>query len=85
MFKEEIKISSENGLHARPASLIVSVTAKYKCDIGFIKNEKYYNAKSIISVISMGAKRGDQIQIVAKGEDAEGAIKKVVDIFSGLD
>lgn len=81
MFKEEITLQNETGLHARPASLFVKEAAKYKSDIKLIKENKEYNGKSIMGILSMGVAKGDIITIQAEGEDEETAVKELVDLL----
>lgn len=81
MFKEEIILQNETGLHARPASLFVKEAAKYKSDIKLIKDNKEYNGKSIMGILSMGVAKGDKITVQAEGEDEETAVTELVDLL----
>ncbi len=63
------------GLHARPASKFVQTAAKYSSDIEVTHSETTANAKSILSVLTLGANKGAEITIKAEGEDAEQALK----------
>lgn len=86
MYKAEVVVKNEVGLHARPASLFTKEAAKYKSEIKLIKDKNEYNGKSILSVLSMGAVKGDAIAIVADGadeRDAVNALKALVE--TGLD
>ncbi|MEM2249506.1 MAG: HPr family phosphocarrier protein [Candidatus Bathyarchaeia archaeon] len=57
------------GLHARPAALFVRTAAKFKSRITVSKNDRTADAKSILSVLSLGAEKGDCIVIRTEGED----------------
>lgn len=81
MFKEEITLLNETGLHARPASLFVKEASKFKSDIKLIKGNKEYNGKSIMGILSMGVAKGDKITIQAEGEDEETAVRELVDLL----
>ncbi len=74
MYNSEVELLNETGLHARPASMFVDQAGKYRSDIKILKNNKEYNAKSIISVLSMGAVKGDKLMIFATGEDEKQAV-----------
>lgn len=84
MFREEVVLQNETGLHARPASIFVKEASKFKSDIKLFKNEKQYNAKSIMGLLSMGATKGDKIVIQAEGEDEESAVRVLVDLVNNL-
>ncbi len=84
MFRQEVILQNETGLHARPASLFVKEASKFKSDIKLFKNEKQYNAKSIMGLLSMGAAKGDKIIIQAEGEDEETAVRELLDFINNL-
>ncbi len=63
------------GLHARPAALFVRTAAKFKCRITVSKNDRIADAKSILSVLSLGAEKGDCIVIRTEGEDEKEAME----------
>ncbi|MBC8591526.1 HPr family phosphocarrier protein [Wansuia hejianensis] len=82
MYKEEITLLNQTGLHARPASLFVKEASQYKSDIKVIKDGQEYNGKSIMGILSMGAGKGDVLTIQAQGEDEEKAVKNLVDLIA---
>ncbi|MBU5438550.1 HPr family phosphocarrier protein [Tissierella sp. MSJ-40] len=82
MFKQEVILQNETGLHARPASLFVKEASKYTADIKVTKDGKDYNAKSIMGILSMGAAKGDKIIIQAEGDDAETAVKELISLVN---
>lgn len=86
MKKVSLVIHNDEGLHARPASMFVNVASSFKSNITIIKNDdasKKYVGKSIISLMSMAAAKGDQITIIADGEDEEVAIGKLQALVEG--
>jgi len=74
MIKEVAKVNIPLGLHARAASLFVKEANKYISEVFVCKNEKKYNAKSIMGILSLGAKNSDEIEIIANGEDEKTAV-----------
>ena len=77
MYVAEIVLINEQGLHARPASIVAKKAAKFTSHITLIKDGKEYNAKSIINVLSMAASKGDRIKIVASGDDEAMAVEEL--------
>lgn len=75
-------ISNLTGIHARPAKKIVEAAIRYPCEINLIKEGNRFNAKSLVAMISIGAKFGDKIIVVAVGEQAEHAIEEIGIILS---
>ncbi len=73
---QEITLVVEHkvGLHARPAAVFVQTAKKFKSDILVRKDEKEVNAKSILSILTLGAGQGAVIHIKASGADEEAAV-----------
>ena len=85
MVEKLFVVKNETGLHARPASLFVQKAAKYKSTIKVKKDGKEANAKSIISVLSLGASFGSEITIIADGPDVEEAVAGLVELLDNLE
>ena len=66
-------ISDADGIHARPAGLLVKEAGKYKADIILRMGEKEGDAKRIFSVMSLGVRCGQTITVTVAGEDEETA------------
>ena len=81
LIKRRTKIINTNGLHARPATRFAEVASKFNSEI-FVKtaNKEEINGKSIIDLLTLGAKRGTELLITADGEDNEIAL----DALEGL-
>jgi phosphocarrier protein len=77
MTKITLKIIDPVGLHARPASITVSTASKYTSNITIMSNGKKGNLKSIMNVMALGIKQGDEIVIEANGSDAKDALKDI--------
>jgi phosphocarrier protein HPr len=69
-----VTIHNEEGLHARPAGMLVKTASEFKATVELRANGAVKNAKSIMGVMSLGLERGNQVTIVANGEDAEAAV-----------
>lgn len=76
------KISDPAGIHARPAGYIVKEAAKYSSDIKIEVNQKTADAKKIFSVMSLGAKNGDDITVTVSGSDEEKASESLKKLIS---
>ncbi|WP_054739839.1 HPr family phosphocarrier protein [Cellulosilyticum ruminicola] len=82
MIKEVLKLELKNGLEARPAALFVQIASKYESHIAVIVNEKQVNAKSIMGMMSLGAIKGQEIEIRAEGEDEKEATEALIKFLS---
>jgi phosphocarrier protein HPr len=75
-------IGPEEGLHARPAAEFVRKAKQFTAEIKVIKDEREANAKSSMKIMTLGAKKGDEVIIRAKGDDAEEAVEALVELIS---
>jgi len=81
----ELVIRNETGLHARPAKVLVNLAKKFKSNISVQHKGKRANAKSMVSVLTLGAVHGSDITVQAEGVDEETAIAELeAAIRSGL-
>lgn len=62
-------IRNKVGLHARPAALFVQTTGTFKSKVLATKDGREVNAKSILSVLTLGAEQGSMVTVRAEGED----------------
>ena len=76
----KLTITHEVGLHARPASIFVQTAAKFSSDIEVTHGETTANAKSILSVLTLGAHKDAEIVVKAEGEDADEALKALEEL-----
>jgi phosphotransferase system HPr (HPr) family protein len=71
------------GLHARPAALFVQTAARFKAAVRVTnrtRGTKPVDAKSILSVLTLGVSQGHEIQIAAEGDDADAALAAITDL-----
>ena len=81
MYSQAVTIENKTGLHARPASLFVQAAAKFKSNITLEKGSKTGNAKSILSLLSLGVGQGSSLKITADGLDEVEAVKSLVELI----
>ena len=81
MVERTVTLGSKSGLHARPAAIFVQNAKGFQCSITLSKNEKTVNAKSILSVLTLGAEQGDSVVLHAAGEGAETAVDKLATLL----
>jgi phosphocarrier protein len=62
------------GLHARPASQLVQIANRHKCEVQITKDGTSVNAKSIMGVLTLAAARGTKLIVTCDGDDAESAM-----------
>lgn len=68
-----LEVQNYQGLHARPAALIVKIASQYKADVTVCReddDEEEVNAKSIMGLMMLAAGQGTKLVFRASGEDA---------------
>ena len=74
MEEKQYKIIADQGLHARPASILVHQASKFDSAINLEYKGKAVNLKSIMGVMSLGIGLGAEIRISANGNDENAAL-----------
>ena len=77
----KVKVKNELGLHTRPATAIVRMLHRRKSQISFIHKRERVNAKSILSILMLAARKNSTITIEVEGEDAEETMEHLVTAF----
>lgn len=81
MAEKTFKVTSESGIHARPATQLVQTAGRFDSDINLEFNGKSVNLKSIMGVMSLGIQQGAEVKVVAEGTDADEAITAIGETF----
>ena len=82
MQQAEVMLLNPSGLHARPAAQFVKAASQFKdTSIKIIKGDRAIDAKSIISIMSLGATKGSVLTIQAEGTDASEAVHALVGLI----
>ncbi|WP_326558438.1 HPr family phosphocarrier protein [Micromonospora sp. NBC_01796] len=77
-----VAVGSASGLHARPAALFVAAAAAQPVRVTIrVGDKRPVPANSMLSVLSLGAKRGTEVVIEAEGEGAEAALDTLADLL----
>ncbi|NYJ75377.1 MULTISPECIES: HPr family phosphocarrier protein [Allobranchiibius] len=76
-------IASSVGLHARPAALFVQAAGATGADVTIARpGEEPVDATSILGVMALGAKHGEDVELTVTGDDPDAALDSLVDLLS---
>jgi phosphocarrier protein len=82
MAERHVLIGSSVGLHARPAALFVQAASRQPVKVTIAKVNgdliEPVDARSILSVLSLDARNGDEVVLSASGEGDEAALAELV-------
>ena len=80
--EKQVLVRNPHGLHARPAARFVQAAASVPEDVTIEKGGKSVNAKSILSVMSLGVSKGDTVTISVGGESGEELLRTLEGILA---
>jgi len=75
-----VQLSNEQGLHARPAALLARRLSGVDATVTVRFGEKSADATSILAVMGLGTRRGDEVTFSATGPAADAALRLVGDL-----
>jgi phosphotransferase system HPr (HPr) family protein len=78
----KVVVINPQGLHARPADLLVRTAARFQAEVRMAKDNQWVDCKSILSILTLGAEQGTSLDLAASGEDAGEAIAAIADLFA---
>ena len=76
----KVRINNDLGMHLRAAGALVQLAGRFSSDIWLEYRGVKVNGKSIMSVLSLAAGKGVEIEISAIGDDAEEAVGTLVEL-----
>ena len=82
MIKQPVTIHLSTGLEARPVAQLVQVASQYESEIFIEIDQKKFNAKSIMGMMTLGLDTGDVITLSTNGKDEEAAMVSIVRFLS---
>ncbi len=79
--EKKIVVKSTVGLHASLAAKVVQAASKYSVDITLHYHDKVVDVKSILGLMSLAVPQGENVVVVAQGDQAERAIDEIADLL----
>jgi phosphocarrier protein HPr len=73
----EFVVTDPQGIHARPAGLLVKEAKKFESNISVFKGARKGDLKKIFTVMALGVKQGETIKVQVEGADEEQAANTV--------
>ena len=74
-------VTDEVGIHGRPAGVLVKKASGYKSKVTLACNGKTADAKRIMNVMALGAKKGHSVEVTVEGEDEATATAELEAFF----
>ena len=82
MLEKTLIILNEEGMHARPAGVLAKLAGSFSSSVEVVANGKTVNAKSIMSVMSLGLTKGAELILRTNGADESEALTKIESLIN---
>lgn len=79
-----VKVTDRFGFHARPASQIMDVVCKYKCDAVIAYNYDEIDLTSFSDIMQMNIPMGAEVEIIARGNREREVIEEIKELVLDL-
>jgi phosphocarrier protein HPr len=77
----KIKVKNSLGIHTRPAASIVKLLQPRKSSVFFTHKNETINARSIMSILMLAARKNAVLEVTVEGEDAELTMQQLITAF----
>lgn len=88
-----VVIQNQNGLHIQPSSTLAVLARKFDCEVYLhregmdycnfvLQGKKYLNVKSVLGLLTVAAQRGDALEFIATGAQAQKALEAVAKLIN---
>lgn len=74
-------ITDKEGIHARPAGIVVAEAKKYASTVTITNKGKSADLKRIFGVMSLCVKCGEEVAIKVEGDDEAAAAEAIEKVF----
>ncbi len=83
MKKQTVTVSIKEDLDTRPIAMLVQVASQYDSSVYIEYDSKHVNAKSIMGMMTLALKNGDDVDVVTDGDDEDAAAENMVKYLRG--
>lgn len=77
----KVSVTNDLGIHLRAAGILVQMAGQFEASIWLDRAGERADAKSIMSVLSLAACKGVELEVLAEGPDAESAVTALHDLI----
>lgn len=81
--RRTVRVVNAQGLHARPCHAIVSRALSFQSELRIRSEKREVNGKSILELMTLSAGPGTELELVARGPDAEALLAELEQVFAG--
>ncbi len=83
MKKRDVVVNVKEDEDARPIAVLVQVASQYESSVYINSGSRHVNAKSIMGMMSLALKNGEEVTVETDGKDEDQAADGIVDYLGG--
>jgi phosphocarrier protein HPr len=76
-----VEVTNERGIHTRMATTLVSLAKTFSSEIELSTDRTTADAKSVMALLTLAAKKGTQLKLRVKGSDQDEAFAKIRELI----
>lgn len=81
MKSKKIIISNSSGLHVRPAGILAKAAEQCDSRVELIVGNSIVNCRSILNILSMAVRSGDEVEICCTGKTEEEDLEHMLHVI----
>ena len=85
MTRKTVEVSLQDGLDTRPIAMLVQMASQFESTVYIEYDEKHVNAKSIMGMMTLALKKGDNVEVVTDGKDENDAAERIGQYLEGAE
>ncbi|HZC37966.1 MAG TPA: phosphoenolpyruvate--protein phosphotransferase, partial [Sphingomicrobium sp.] len=83
-YERAVTINAAHGLHARPAARIAAQLRPFAAEVELLLGDRSAGARSVVRILGLGIRHGDEVRIVGRGRDSQAAVEAVAELIERL-
>ncbi len=80
MITNDYIILAQQGMHARPATILIRLVKNFKSAVSLKRGDKTVRLNSMLNILSLIIKGGETVTVIVEGEDEVEALR-AIDLF----
>jgi len=80
-----VTLPADVDLHARPAATFVKAAMRFDARLEVLAGDRTADAKSLLGLLALGARRGTQLRLRGDGDDAAAAVDALAAVVATLE
>lgn len=79
----KVVVVLEHGIHARPAAAVAACVRRFAAEVKVETAEKSSDARSVVGLMTLGVRKGEEIVVRGRGQDGALAAAAVAELLEG--